>query len=89
MLTLAAGREGAELAPLRRLIIDKTEGNPFFMEEIVQALFEQGALVRNGVVKLTRAAWRASRSAHGSGPARVAHRPVAGGRRRSCCRRWR
>ena len=39
--------------PLKRLIIERTEGNPFFMEEMVQALFEQGALVRNGAVKLT------------------------------------
>ena len=43
-----------DLAPLKRLIIEKTEGNPFFMEEIVQALFEQGALVRNGSIKLAK-----------------------------------
>ena len=29
-------------------IIERTEGNPFFMEETVQALFDEGALVRNG-----------------------------------------
>ena len=46
--------DGAELEPLKRLIIEKTEGNPFFMEEMVQALFEEGALVRNGAVKLTK-----------------------------------
>jgi class 3 adenylate cyclase/tetratricopeptide (TPR) repeat protein len=46
--------ESSELAPLRRLIIDKTEGNPFFMEEIVQALFEEGTLVRNGTLRLAR-----------------------------------
>jgi hypothetical protein len=40
--------ESKDLAPLRRLIIDKTEGNPFFMEEICQALIEEGALVRDG-----------------------------------------
>ena len=34
--------------PLKRMIIERTEGNPFFMEEIVQALFEDGALVRDG-----------------------------------------
>jgi class 3 adenylate cyclase/tetratricopeptide (TPR) repeat protein len=38
--------EGAELGPLKRLIIERTEGNPFFMEEIVQSLFEEGVLVR-------------------------------------------
>jgi class 3 adenylate cyclase/tetratricopeptide (TPR) repeat protein len=46
--------EGRDLAALRRLIIEKTGGNPFFMEEIVQALFEQGALVRNGSIKLAK-----------------------------------
>ena len=53
MLTALLG-EDAELAGLKRLIIDKTEGNPFFIEEMVQALFEQGVLVRNGVVKVAR-----------------------------------
>jgi class 3 adenylate cyclase len=42
------------LEPLKRLIIEKTEGNPFFMEETVQVLLDEGALVRNGTVKLTR-----------------------------------
>jgi class 3 adenylate cyclase/tetratricopeptide (TPR) repeat protein len=46
--------DNAELAPLKRLIIDKTEGNPLFMEEIVQALFEEEALKRNGTVTLSR-----------------------------------
>ena len=46
--------ESRELVPLKRLIMEKTEGNPFFMEEIVQALFEQGALVRNGSIKLAK-----------------------------------
>jgi class 3 adenylate cyclase/ribosomal protein L40E len=39
---------------LKRLIIEKTEGNPFYMEEMVRALFDDGALVRNGGIKLTR-----------------------------------
>jgi predicted ATPase/class 3 adenylate cyclase len=46
--------EGVELNPLKRLVIERTGGNPFFIEEIVQALFDEGALVRNGVVKITR-----------------------------------
>ena len=46
--------EGRDLVPLKRVILEKTEGNPFFMEEIVQALFEQGALLRNGAVKLAK-----------------------------------
>jgi class 3 adenylate cyclase/tetratricopeptide (TPR) repeat protein len=40
---------------LKRLIIEKTEGNPFFMEEAVQVLFDEGALVRDGAaVRLTK-----------------------------------
>jgi predicted ATPase len=45
---------GLELAPLKQLIIEKTDGNPFFMEETVLMLFDEGALVRNGTVNLTR-----------------------------------
>jgi class 3 adenylate cyclase/tetratricopeptide (TPR) repeat protein len=44
--------EGTDLAALKRLIIEHTEGNPFFMEETVQMLLDEGALVRNGAIKL-------------------------------------
>jgi class 3 adenylate cyclase/predicted ATPase len=37
------------LQALKQLILDKTQGTPFFMEEIVQDLFEQGVLVRDAV----------------------------------------
>src|ERR1700693_544650 len=43
-----------ELNPLKRLIVERTGGNPFFIEEIVQSLFDEGALVRNGVGNVTR-----------------------------------
>ena len=46
--------DSAELAPLKRLIIEKTEGNPFFMEETVEVLLDDGALVRNGSIKLIK-----------------------------------
>jgi len=46
--------DNAELAPLKRLIIEKTEGNPFFMEETLEALLDDGALVRNGGIKLVK-----------------------------------
>jgi predicted ATPase/class 3 adenylate cyclase len=36
--------DGAELAPLKRLLIDRTDGNPFFLEESVRTLVETGAL---------------------------------------------
>ena len=44
MLSALLG-DGKDLIPLKRLIIERTEGKPFFMEEMVQALFEEGALV--------------------------------------------
>jgi predicted ATPase len=42
------------VTPLKRLIIEKTEGTPLFIEETIQMLFEEGALVRNGQVKIAR-----------------------------------
>jgi class 3 adenylate cyclase len=53
MLSALLG-DDLEIAHLKRLIIEQTEGTPFFMEETVQALFEEGVLQRNGRVKLTR-----------------------------------
>jgi class 3 adenylate cyclase/tetratricopeptide (TPR) repeat protein len=44
----------ASLHSLKRLIIEKTQGNPFFMEEIVRALVERGILVGNGATRLTK-----------------------------------
>jgi class 3 adenylate cyclase/tetratricopeptide (TPR) repeat protein len=60
------GKEGADemlgtlmgsdesLAQLKRLIAEKTEGNPLFMEEIYLNLLEDGTLARNGEVKLVK-----------------------------------
>jgi len=45
---------GVGLAELKGFILDRTQGNPFFIEEIVQALFDEGILVRNGALKVTR-----------------------------------
>ena len=54
----AAGRVRAQdhnnIDGLKRLIIERTEGNPFFMEETVQVLLDEGALVRNGTTRLTK-----------------------------------
>src|SRR5580698_3430382 len=44
MLTALLG-DSANLAALKKLITEKTEGNPFFMEETVQVLLDEGALV--------------------------------------------
>ncbi len=47
--------DGKDLIPLKRLIIERTQGNPFFMEETVQVLLDEGALVRDGAaVRLTK-----------------------------------
>ncbi|MBI3756914.1 MAG: hypothetical protein HY267_02955 [Deltaproteobacteria bacterium] len=48
LLSFLLGNE-ASLTALKQLILDKTQGTPFFMEEIVQELVEQGVLVRDGV----------------------------------------
>jgi class 3 adenylate cyclase/predicted ATPase len=54
MLSALLG-DGKDLEPLKRLIIEKTEGNPFFMEETVQVLLDEGSLVRDGsMTRLTR-----------------------------------
>lgn len=64
----------ADLGPLRRLISEKSEGNPLFVEEIVQALFEDGSLVRNGRLTLARPLADGSAAADdGPGSARVAY----------------
>jgi class 3 adenylate cyclase/tetratricopeptide (TPR) repeat protein len=46
--------DAADLTPLKRMIIERTQGNPFFIEEIVQTLFDDGVLVRDGGIQLVR-----------------------------------
>jgi len=53
MLSALVG-DGIELEPLKRVVIERTDGNPFFIEELVQALFDEGTLMRNGTVRVTR-----------------------------------
>src|SRR6516162_3173262 len=53
MLSALLG-DSPDLVPLKSVIIETTEGNPFFMEETVQVLLDEGTLVRNGVLKLTK-----------------------------------
>ncbi len=48
LLTCLLGTDPS-LAGLKQQILEKTEGTPFFMEEVVQELFEQGVLVRDGL----------------------------------------
>lgn len=44
---------------IRTLILEKAEGNPFFIEEVIRELIESGALVRDG------SRWRATRKVTG------------------------
>ncbi len=53
LLSAMLGDERA-LAPLKATIIERTQGNPFFIEEMVQVLFDQGVLVRDGPVSLAK-----------------------------------
>jgi class 3 adenylate cyclase len=46
--------DAAELGPLKRLVAEKSGGNPFFIEELVQGFFDEGVLTRNGGVRITR-----------------------------------
>jgi class 3 adenylate cyclase/tetratricopeptide (TPR) repeat protein len=50
--------DGGDLAPLKTLLIERTEGNPFFMEESVRTLIENGVLVG------ARGAYRPTRPVH-------------------------
>jgi len=53
MLTTLLG-DSPDIAPLKKLIIERTEGNPFFMEEMYQAMLEDGVIARNGAIKLMK-----------------------------------
>jgi predicted ATPase len=44
LMALLGEGASAEREVLKRLILEKTEGNPFFMEELVQTLAEEGVL---------------------------------------------
>jgi predicted ATPase len=46
MLTSLLG-DGENLAALKRLIIERTDGTPFFLEETVQVLLDDGTLVHS------------------------------------------
>ena len=48
--------EGTAIEPLTRILIERTEGNPFFLEESVRALVETKALVgERGAYRLAKA----------------------------------
>ena len=54
LLDALLGNDSA-LAPLKRLMIERTEGNPFFVEESVRSLVETGVLAgARGAYRVTR-----------------------------------
>ena len=54
-LLLALLGEDGELDPLKRLLVERTEGVPFFLEECVRTLVETGALAgERGAYRLAR-----------------------------------
>ena len=54
-LLLAMLGDDPSLVPLKRLLIERTEGNPFFLEESVRALVETGVLVgERGACRLAK-----------------------------------
>jgi class 3 adenylate cyclase/tetratricopeptide (TPR) repeat protein len=55
LLTALLGQDGT-LEPLKRALIERTEGNPFFLEESVQTLVETKVLVGDrGAYRMTKA----------------------------------
>jgi len=67
---------GDELLPLKRLLIDRTEGNPFFLEESVRTLVETGALSGDRHVPPRETAPGASGPGDRPGDPCGAHRPT-------------
>ena len=68
------------LAPLKQLLIARTAGNPFFLEESVRTLVETGVLVgAPGAYRLAQALPTHSGAGHGAGGAGGPYRPVAAG----------
>jgi class 3 adenylate cyclase len=53
MLSALLG-DAQDLALPKQIIIERTGGNPFFIEEMVQALLDEGTLTRDGPVRIAR-----------------------------------
>ena len=66
------------LAALKQLLIARTEGNPFFLEESVRTLVETGVLVGEpGAYRLAQALPTPAGPGHRAGGAGGTHRPLA------------
>ena len=76
LLTALLG-EDQTLAPLKRVLIERTEGNPFFLEESVRTLVETQVLVgERGAYRRREGTGRVADPRHGSGDPRGTHRPA-------------
>jgi class 3 adenylate cyclase/tetratricopeptide (TPR) repeat protein len=77
LLTALLGQDGG-LEPLKRLLIERTQGNPFFLEETVQTLVETNVLVGDrGAYRMTRApeVWQIPATAQAIVAARIDRLP--------------
>ncbi|MGF6904198.1 putative ATPase/class 3 adenylate cyclase [Paraburkholderia sp. GAS348] len=72
--------DDSTLVPLKQLILEKTEGNPFFMEEVVQTLVEEKSLLGEPGrfrIERTPAALHIPTTVQGVLAARIDRLPVA------------
>jgi class 3 adenylate cyclase/tetratricopeptide (TPR) repeat protein len=77
LLTALLGQDGT-LEPLKRVLIERTEGNPFFLEESVQTLVETKVLVGDrGAYRMTKVpdAWQIPATAQAILAARIDRLP--------------
>jgi class 3 adenylate cyclase/tetratricopeptide (TPR) repeat protein len=77
LLTVLLGQDGT-LEPIKRVLIDRTEGNPFFLEESVQTLVETKVLDGDrGTYRMTKApeAWQIPATAQAILAARIDRLP--------------
>ena len=77
MLTALLGQDES-LEPLKRVLIERTEGNPFFLEETVQTLVETEVLIGDrGAYRMTEApeAWQIPATAQAILAARIDRLP--------------
>ena len=66
-----------DLAPLKELLINRTEGNPFFLEESVRSLAETGILIGEKGAYRPVLKTKASYAEHGADCSGGAHRSLA------------
>ena len=72
--------DDASLAPLTQLLIARTQGNPFFLEESVRTLVETQVLVgEQGAYRLAQGTHEHPGAGHSAGGTRGAYRPAAAG----------